>query len=91
MTVTHLSQAVHDMLAEQKQHIADAFEASFKNTHGDEMVSLNKYFRVELSKAPVSTLDERECLIDDLEPNQWLKYFRVHVLPTLVRFDLPQA
>lgn len=89
--MTHLSQEVEDLLTEQKQALGDVFRATFRNTHGDEMVSLNKYFRIELSKAPVPTLDERECLIDDLSQAQWLKYFRGHVLPTLVRFNLPSA
>lgn len=89
--MTHLAQEVEDLLSEQKQVLGDVFRDTFRNSHGDEMVSLNKYFRVELSKAPVSTLDERECLIDDLQPKQWLKYFQVHVLPTLVRFNLPSA
>jgi hypothetical protein len=89
--MTHLAQEVEDLLSEQKLHLGDAFRANYRNTHGDEMVSLNKYFRIELSKAPVPTLDERECLIDDLEPKQWLKYFQGHVLPTLVRFNLPSA
>lgn len=89
--MTHLSQEVEDLLSENKQALGDVFRATFRNSHGDEMVSLNKYFRIELSKAPVPTLDERECLIDDLSPAQWLKYFQGHVLPTLVRFNLPSA
>jgi hypothetical protein len=89
--MTHLSQEVEDLLSEQKQVLGDVFRDTFRNTHGDEMVSLNKYFRIELSKAPVPTLDERECLIDDLQPKQWLRYFADHVLPTLVRFNLPSA
>jgi len=86
---THLCQAVGDLLADQKPHLADNFYATFHAGNGDVLVALNKYFRLQLSNAPVSTLDERECLIDDLSHEQWLKYFKGHVLPTLVRFDLP--
>lgn len=88
MSTVNLVQAVEDLLADHKPHLADAFRSNFRFS-GDPMIGLNKFFRCELGKAPVSTLDERECLIDDLEPRQWLKYFTVHVLPTLVRFDLP--
>lgn len=88
MSTVYLAQSVEDLLAAHKPHLADVFRNTFRPS-GNEMVSLNKYFRCELGKAPVSTLDERECLIDDLEPKQWLKYFEGHVLPTLVRFDLP--
>lgn len=88
---THLRQDVEDMLSDEKQELGRNFSATFSNNSGDVQVALNKYFRHQLSKAPVSTLDERECLIDDLDPKQWLKYFRQHVLPTLVRFNLPTA
>jgi hypothetical protein len=61
----------------------------FSQSDADQVVSLNKYFRCELSKAPVSTMNERGCLRDDLAPGVWLKYFQSHVLPTLNRFNLP--
>lgn len=91
MAVPKLIQEVEDMLDGERRELADVFRSTFRDTHESEMVSLNKYFRVQLSKAPVPTLDERECLIDDLSPGQWLKYFESHVLPTLVRFNLPSA
>jgi len=61
----------------------------FRQCDADQVVSLNKYFRLELAKAPVSTMSERGCLRDDLAPATWLKYFQSHVVPTLHRFNLP--
>lgn len=92
----------HDGNAEQclAQKVARSLSAKgaevFRKTYNgwresdaDQVVSLNKYFRGELAKAPVSTMDERSCLRDDLSPTAWLKYFGSHVAPTLSRFDLP--
>lgn len=89
MPTSHLCQAVGDLLADQKPELADNFYAGFHPGSGDVQPALNRYFRLQLANAPVPTLDERECLIDDLSPEQWLKYFKGHVLPTLVRFNLP--
>lgn len=50
--------------------------------------SLNTYFRSVLTSAPIKTLDERSCLLDELEHDIWLDYFQDHVLPTITRFNL---
>lgn len=92
MSTTSLSQRVREALAREKPELGDAFERSFTSSASTDealLVDLNKYFRIELGKAPLSTLDERGCLIDDLAPGMWFKYFEQHVLPTLVRFNLP--
>lgn len=61
----------------------------WRESDRDQVVSLNTYFRQVLGHAPISTLNERSCLRDDLDPSVWLKYFVSHVVPTLVRFNLP--
>jgi hypothetical protein len=70
------------------------FENSFQHTQDnqyDEIVEMNRYWRHELSKLPVNTISERECLIDMIEPTDWLRHFKSQVLPTIVRFKLPKA
>ena len=57
-------------------------------TGGDDLPELNSYFRQVLVKAPVNTLDERGCLIDEMDPTSWMGYFIGHVAPTVVRFKL---
>lgn len=61
----------------------------WRESDAEQVVSLSKYFRLQLAKAPVSTIDERGCLNDQLAPAIWLKYFHSHVAPTLNRFNLP--
>lgn len=63
---------------------------SFLNNYsgGDTLPELNKHFRQALVKAPVNTLDERGCLIDEMDVDSWLGYFNDHVAPTIVRFKL---
>lgn len=92
MSESTLVDKVADLLGNRNAARKDAFKRSFKapSAGGDEVKSLNDYFRVELSKVEASTIDERGCLIDNTPPAKWLHYFEVHVLPTLVRFDLPK-
>lgn len=85
---------VADLLSNQNAKLAANFNATFHvnaETEEDELRALNKYFRHELSKIRISTLDECECLRNDIAPVYWLKYFETHVLPTLVRFNLPEG
>lgn len=92
MSDNSLIDTVADLLGNSNAARKDAFKRSFKapKAGGDEVKSLNDYFRVELSKVEASTIDERGCLIDGIPPAKWLQYFKDHVLPTLVRFDLPK-
>lgn len=92
MSDMSISGAVYDLLHRQNKEAARVFRAAEVHKSGsttEELHSLNQYMRIQLGKAPVDTLDERGCLADDLSPTMWLKYFEVHVLPTLVRFNLP--
>jgi hypothetical protein len=84
---------VGDLLSNQNAKLGGIFKSNFKSTaetSEGEQRELNRYFRVQLSTLRISTLDECECLRDDIAPVYWLKYFETHVLPTLVRFNLPQ-
>lgn len=54
------------------------------------MRELNNYFRLALAKAPVSTTNERECLVSGLSDDAWLDYFENTVFPTLTKYSLPQ-
>jgi len=93
MTTTSLTGKVYALLDEKKPLLAETFKSTFNgnyNSDDEEIKALNRYFRAELAKAPVNTVDERGCLIDALSPDIWIKYFKSHALPTLVRFDLPQ-
>lgn len=83
-----LFQKVCDLLHDKKPDLARKFSSTYSDRGSDEQRSLNHHFRIVLSKAPVSTLDERECLSDDIDPDVWLRYFESHVIPTLVRFNL---
>jgi hypothetical protein len=92
MSEPSLIDKVADLLGNSSTARKDAFKRSIKapKAGDDEVKVLNNYFRVELSKVEASTTDERGCLIDNIPPAKWLQYFEVHVLPTLVRFDLPK-
>jgi hypothetical protein len=90
MTTKSLVAKVRDLLQDKKPSQAKVFESTFvsKGNDEDDLIELNHYFRRRLADAPCATLDERECLRDDLHPTMWAKYFESHVLPTVIRFDL---
>lgn len=81
-----LIQKVQKVLAERSSETASSFGTRYKG--GDDVPSMNTFFRQALIAAPVSTLDERGCLMDDLEEDIWLDYFTNHVAPTVIRFSL---
>lgn len=92
--MTHpLVQDVEDELRSRKPELADRFNRQFDHRRCDDdksaIVALNDHFRTILVKSQLPTVDERGCLRDDLAPGPWFKYFKSHVVPTLVRFNLP--
>jgi hypothetical protein len=93
MATTSLVQDVEDALRDKRPELADRFARQFdrKQCTSDEgsIKALNKHFRLILAESKLPTQDERGCLRDDIAPGMWLKYFKSHVLPTLVRFNLP--
>lgn len=93
MSTSSLAQDVENELRAKKPELADRFarqfDASKFKTEQDLIKGLNQHFRLILVKSTIPTVDERECLRDDFAPGIWLKYFKSHVLPTLVRFNLP--
>lgn len=93
MVTTSLVQDVEDALRAQRPELADRFVAQFDRSSckSDESTikALNNHFRLILAQSKLQTMDERGCLRDELSPGMWFKYFKSHVLPTLVRFNLP--
>lgn len=79
-------QKVQQVLDDRCPDTAKVFRTNYSG--GDNIVDMNHYFRQVLSNAPVSTLDERGCLIDDLEEDIWVGYFTDHVAQTVIRFNL---
>lgn len=74
------------LLSRADKDLGDRFLADYKGDYS--LPSLNQYFRSVLTQAPIKTLDERSCLLDELEPAIWIDYFEGHVLPTITRFNL---
>jgi len=89
-----LVRAVSNLLHEENPTLADRFDRQFRaasNDPLDEIIDLNSFWRDQLSFLSVNTISERECLIDAIQPNDWLRHFRQQVLPTIVRFELPRV
>lgn len=92
MTTASVVASVVDMLADSSPSAANRFTRDFHCNHPDskiQIVELNRYWRDQLSQVHASTISARTCLVDDIEPADWLRHFRSLVLPTIVRHDLP--
>lgn len=74
------------LFAREDTDLSDRFCKEYTGDYS--LPSLNAYFRNLLTRAPISTLDERSCLLNELEPRIWLDYFTDHVFPTIIRFNL---
>ncbi|MGG4591700.1 hypothetical protein ACLPJK_25935 [Pseudomonas aeruginosa] len=55
----------------------------------DEIYEQNRFWRRQLASLKVNTISERECLLDTLSAEDWLRHFILHVMPTVHRYNLP--
>lgn len=86
---------VVDLISEEDKELANRFEDAIGDdsdlSHSEEVIKLNSFLRRQLSRLPVNTISERECLVDEIDANDWLRHFRAQVLPTVLRFKIPRA
>ncbi len=80
---------VRKLIAENDPVLAERFSDLAPRGGDDQVFRQNRFWRSELGRLSVNTISERECLIDEIDPRDWLRHFRNHVLPTIVRFKLP--
>lgn len=53
---------------------------------------LNRYWgTVLMSIAPISSIDERMCLVHDGQGDDWIRLFKTKVLPFCMEYDLPRG
>jgi hypothetical protein len=94
MATDNLVDVVFQLLNEEGEgECADRFNGLFTantNNQRDDIIEMNRFWRNELTKVPVNTISERECLISDIEPIDWLRHFTSQVLPTIIRWKLPK-
>ncbi len=84
--------AVTAMLADKNPHAATRFAQQFRDTaptDREAISSLNRYWRDQLMGLHTSTISARTCLVDNMEPQDWLRHFNRLVLPIIVNHDLP--
>jgi phage-related tail fiber protein len=55
----------------------------------DQQKLVNAFWRLQLGKLPINTIDARECLSDTVCPETWIKDFTKFVVPIIVANNLP--
>jgi hypothetical protein len=86
--------AVVDMIASDNAAAATRFTRKFQSSASsekEEIRDLNRFWRTQLAALSTSTISARTCLVDDIEPRDWLRHFKQLVLPTIVQHGLPVA
>ncbi len=70
---------------------ATKFVAHYQPTpvQADALIHMNRYLRMQLGLMPVPTIQERECLMDNVSEKEWLRLFNKHVVQTIVTYGLP--
>ena len=83
------------LLQNRSREIAGRFQERFPIIAGessaDQIRRLNRFWRIELGLVSGITVDARECLMDDCDPTRWVVLFREHVVPAIVKYDLPRV
>lgn len=52
---------------------------------------INRYWRDQLGRLPINTMNVRYCLVDEGDFEHWLVLFREQVAPCIVENNLPPA
>lgn len=84
--------SVATAIADKNPNAAARFTRAFRDKSSndqDAIRALNRFWRAELAALHTSTISARTCLVDDMEPIDWLRHFNRLVLPTIVDHDLP--
>lgn len=68
---------------------ASKFQQHFVAPATNPIMAINNYLRVQLGMLACSTVNERECLMDDVSEREWLRLFNKHVAPTIAAYGLP--
>lgn len=95
MRAVELKQEIYDMLLRVSPACASQWRTLFLEPiegrpFQEQVVAVNSFWRVQLGMLKESTINEREYLMNDLTVDQWLLRFERHVVPTIVRHQLPR-
>lgn len=93
MSTDNLIGSVADAIASTDPAAAMRFtrDINASGTPEDQIKTMNRYWRGQLSALPQSTISERTCLIDDIRPADWMRHFRQRVLPVILAHSLPKG
>lgn len=89
-----ITAAMYSALASQDLACATAFQRLYRESNDPSALGqireANRFWRLQLGSMRVCTLDVRSCLIDDCDPNDWMRLFASEVAPVIAAFHLPR-
>lgn len=90
-----ISAAMYSALAAHDLGCAAAFSELYSEpadqTVAGQIASANQFWRLQLGSAQVSTVEVRECLVDDIDHHDWVRLFASEVAPVISALNLPRG
>lgn len=88
--VTFVAGQIAKAVSPQAAQRFEAAAAGYANDPVDQqIVYLNRFWRRQLSALTVDTISAREALIDGCDYSEWQSLFIRHVLPPVIKHNLP--
>ena len=92
-----MSATLNDKIATVFRHYSPEFEHAWqihspiKESQGlfKDIMAVNNYLRIQLGLLDADTTEERQCLANDVNLDEWIDNFEDVVAPTIVRYQLP--
>ena len=89
-----ITTAMYSALASQDPACAAVFQQLYREPSDPSpqahIREANQFWRLQLGSVRFCTLDVRACLIDECDPNDWMRLFACEVAPVIVAFHLPR-
>ena len=87
----NVQQAVYTSLLQRDKALADRWEQDFGMNIAhlevkNQLKAVNAFWRTELGSMNVSTIEARECLLDDMGFEDWCRNFDKVVVPVILSF-----
>ena len=93
-SVINLARVVTDVLGKHSAAAAAEWSRQYEEYNRayqeqNELSLINRFWRIQLGRIGVSTISERECLIDNIAVEDWLFHFERSVVPMIIANGLP--
>ncbi len=89
-----LKSEIIDILLMESPECHDKFISKFRAVIGqspidEQMRALSYFWNLQIGILPMDTTGIREYLMNDVDVDVWLERFKTHIVPVIVKYQLP--